>query len=129
MLHRLCGPPSIPLSFTLASILPRRDTYRVSYDTAYHKYTTSSIHRLQLRLPGYLILFAPLAFVSECQYWPSKVPSQLVFFPISTHFTAPPEIPFTSTILKIYSFFCRFWVKPKDLTTDLNIHLQTLYAQ
>jgi len=26
MLHRLCGPPSIPLSFTLASILPRRDT-------------------------------------------------------------------------------------------------------
>ncbi len=33
MLHRLCGPPSIPLSFTLASVLPRRDTYRVSYDT------------------------------------------------------------------------------------------------
>ncbi len=33
MLHRLCGPPSIPLSFTLASILPRRCTYRVSYGT------------------------------------------------------------------------------------------------
>ena len=26
MLHRLCGSPSIPLSFTLASILPRRGT-------------------------------------------------------------------------------------------------------
>ena len=23
MLHRLCGPPSIPLSFTLAGVLPR----------------------------------------------------------------------------------------------------------
>jgi len=52
-----------------------------------------------------------------------------VFFPISTHFTTPPEIPFTSIILKINSFFCRFWVKPKALTKDLNIHLQTLYAQ
>ncbi len=27
MLHRLCGPPSIPLSFKLAFVLPRWDTY------------------------------------------------------------------------------------------------------
>ena len=33
MLHRLCGPPSIPLSFNLAAVLPRRCAYRVSYDT------------------------------------------------------------------------------------------------
>ena len=33
MLHRLCGPPSIPLSFSLAAVVPRRSTYRVSYDT------------------------------------------------------------------------------------------------
>ncbi len=33
MLHRLCGSPSIPLSFNLATILPRRNTYRVSYGT------------------------------------------------------------------------------------------------
>ncbi len=33
MLHRLCGPPSIPLSFSLATVLPRRCTYRVSYGT------------------------------------------------------------------------------------------------
>ncbi len=33
MLHRLCGPPSIPLSFSLATVLPRRCTYRVSYAT------------------------------------------------------------------------------------------------
>ncbi len=33
MLHRLCGPPSIHLSFNLAAVLPRRSTYRVSYAT------------------------------------------------------------------------------------------------
>ena len=33
MLHRLCGPPSIPLSFNLAAVLPRRRAYRVSCDT------------------------------------------------------------------------------------------------
>jgi hypothetical protein len=31
MLHRLCGPPSIHLSFNLAAVLPRRSTYRVSF--------------------------------------------------------------------------------------------------
>src|ERR1700731_978855 len=34
MLRRLCGPPSIPLSFSLAAVLPRRIAYRVSYGTA-----------------------------------------------------------------------------------------------
>ncbi len=59
MLHRLCGPPSIPLSFTLASILPRRCTYRLSYGTDARMAPTPSAHRLQRGLPGYLILFAP----------------------------------------------------------------------
>src|SRR5436309_10998573 len=34
MLHRLCGPPSIPLSFSLATVLPRRIAYRVSFGTS-----------------------------------------------------------------------------------------------
>jgi hypothetical protein len=34
MLHRLCGPPSIPLSFSLATVLPRRGAYCVSFVTA-----------------------------------------------------------------------------------------------
>ncbi len=33
MLHRLCGPPSIPLSFSLATVVPRRGTYRVNFGT------------------------------------------------------------------------------------------------
>src|SRR4029450_1985081 len=33
MPRRLCGPPSIPLSFSLAAVLPRRGTYCVSCGT------------------------------------------------------------------------------------------------
>ncbi|KAG9438526.1 hypothetical protein H6P81_021526 [Aristolochia fimbriata] len=65
--------------------------------------TAPGIHRLRLGLLGYLIPFAPLAFVSQCQCRPSRVLSPLVFFPISTHFTAPPEIPSAPTVLQLVS--------------------------
>ncbi len=84
MLHRLCGPPSIPLSFTLASILPRRCTYRVSYGTENSTSPTPSAHRLQRGLPGYLILFAPHAFAPQRQSMARSLPSPSVFFLIST---------------------------------------------
>lgn len=89
---------------------------------------TPSIHRLRLGLLGYLIPFAPLAFVSQCQCRPSRVLSPLVFFPISTHFTAPPEIPSAPTVLQLGSFHRLSRVEPWDLTADLKSHLQTLYA-
>ena len=91
--------------------------------------TALSIHRLRLGLLGYLIPFAPLAFVSQCQCRPSRVLSPLVFFPISTHFTAPPEIPSAPTVLQLGSFHRLSRVEPWDLTADLKSHLQTLYAQ
>ena len=59
-----------------------------------------SFHRLRLRLQGYLILFAPVAFVSQCQSRPSRAPSPLVFSLKSTHFTVTLGIPSTSTALK-----------------------------
>ncbi len=74
---------------------------------------TPSAHRLPLGLPGYLILFAPLAFVPERQYRARKPPSPLVFFLISTHFTATPGIPLSSPVLKIGGFECRPPVKPR----------------
>ena len=80
-----------------------------------------------LGLLGYLIPFVPLAFVSQCR--PCKVLSPLVFFPISTHFTAPPEIPFAPTVLQLGSFHRLSRVEPWDLTADLKSHLQTLYVQ
>ncbi|KAL9340623.1 hypothetical protein Peur_066842 [Populus x canadensis] len=58
-----------------------------------------------------------------------RVLSPLVFFPISTHFTAPPEIPFAPTVLQLGSFHRLSRVEPWDLTADLKSHLQTLYAQ
>ena len=97
MLHRLCGPPSIPLSFILANVLPRWDTYHFRLATQLTNVSrTASIHRLRRGLPGYLILFAPHAFVHQRQYRLSDLPSQLVFCVISKHFTATLHIPATS---------------------------------
>jgi ABC-type uncharacterized transport system ATPase subunit len=59
-----------------------------------------------------ILILAPLAVVSQCQLWPSTVLSPLVFFLISTHFTATLGIPCTSTILKSDSFHCFPRVKP-----------------
>jgi hypothetical protein len=97
MLHRLCGPPSIPLSFILANVLPRWDTYHFRLATQpTNAGRTASIHRLRRGLPGYLILFAPHAFVHQRQYSVSDLPSQSVFYVISKHFTATLHILATS---------------------------------
>ncbi len=61
---------------------------------------TPSAHRLRRGLPGYLILFATHAFEAQCQLRTRKPPSLLVFFLISTHFTATPGIPLSSSALK-----------------------------
>ena len=128
MLRCLCGSPSIPLSFILANVLPRRDTYRVSFDTEYY-YPTSSIHRLGRGLPGYLILFAPHAFEPQRQLSSSKPPSPLVFLLISTHFTATLGIPLASPILKGCSFESSSGVEPRDFTPNLHLRLHALYTQ
>jgi hypothetical protein len=100
MLHRLCGPPSIPLSFNLAVVLPRWLTYRFRLVTQLRRAETTSKHRLGRGLPGYLILFDPHAFVPQRQFRSSQLPSQLVFYDISMHFTATCHIPPTSTSFK-----------------------------
>ncbi len=69
---------------------------------------TPSAHRLPPGLPGYLILFAPPAFAPQCQYRTRKPPSPPVFLLISTHFTATPGIPLSSSVLKIHSFAGRW---------------------
>src|SRR5439155_1273001 len=90
---------------------------------------TPSIHRLGLGLPGYLILFAPLAFVPQRQLWSSAPLSPRVFLQISTHFTATPAIPRASPTLKHGSFGSSLWVKPRDFTPNLPHRLRTLYTQ
>ena len=66
MFLRLCGPPSIPLSFTVAGVLPRWNTYRFRL-AADCLSPTASIHRLLCGLPGYLILFDPRTFELQRQ--------------------------------------------------------------
>src|ERR1700737_1636322 len=129
MLHRLCGPPSIPLSFSLAAVLPRRSAYWVSCGTKWVIHLTPSTQRLRLGLPGYLIPFAPPAFVPPRQNESREPPSPLVFLPISTHFTATPGIPLPSTRLKVRSIKAVPRVEPGYFNLDLRSRLRTLYAQ
>ncbi len=125
----LVRAPSIPLSFNLAIVLPRWDTYCVNCGTEGVRPPTPSIHRLQRGLPGYLILFAPHAFAPQRQLLSSRSPSPLVFLLISTHFTATLGIPSASPVLKKNSFKCRLWVEPTVFTSDLLSRLHALYTQ
>ncbi len=77
---------------------------------------TPSVHRLGRGLPGYLILFAPHAFVPQCQLHSREPPTPLVFFLISTHSTATPRIPLSSPALKPRSFGRRSTVERWDFT-------------
>ncbi len=90
------------------------------------KLLSSSTHRLQPGLPGYLIPFAPLAFVPQRQKRPSVPLSPPAFLPISTHFTAPLEVPHTPISLKPDSLERSSSVEPRDFTPYLSSRLRTL---
>ena len=75
-----------------------------------------SAHRLRPGLPGYLIPFAPLAFASQRQKTSRSSLSPRAFLPISTHFTAPPEVPAPPTFLQTGRFGARSPVKPGDFS-------------
>ncbi len=128
-LRCLCGSPSIPLSFNLAAVVPRRLTCALAPAPAGLRPSTPSQHRLRLGLPGFLIPFAPLAFVFERQVQPRWPPSPLVFLRISTHFTTTPGIPPPSAALKPSSIGQPLRVEPRDFMPDLLDRLNTLYAQ
>ena len=125
MFLRLCGPPSIPLSFNLAVVLPRWMAYRFRLATDCLSPAVSH-HRLQRGLPGYLILFDPHAFVPQRQLRLREMPSQSVFCVISKHFTATPHIPPTATVLQHDSINGSSHVEHGDFTADLTRRLRTL---
>ncbi len=85
---------------------------------------TISIHRLRRGLPGYLIRFAPHAFVPQRQKYPSRLPTLLVFFLISTHFTATLGIPATPDTLEFISLNNRLPVEPIVFITHLTNRLR-----
>jgi hypothetical protein len=79
---------------------------------------TPSHHRLQPGLPGYLILFAPLAFAPQRQCLSRKPPSPQMFLLISTHFTATPGIPLPSPALQPSGFSGTSPVEPGAFTQN-----------
>ncbi len=85
-----------------------------------------STHRLGLGLPGYLIPFAPLAFAPQRQKRSSTSLSPPAFLLISTHFTAPPEVPHTPTSLELASIKGTSPVELEDFTPDLASRLRAL---
>jgi hypothetical protein len=86
----------------------------------------TSTHRLGLGLPGYLIPFAPLAFAPQRQKRSSRALSPPAFLLISTHFTAPPEVPSAPTSLERTSFQGTSPVKLGAFTPDLIRRLRAL---
>ena len=86
----------------------------------------ASTHRLRPGLPGYLIPFAPLAFVPQRQTRSSVSLSPPAFLPISTHFTAPPEVPHTPISLQLASLGRNSPVEPGAFTPYLTSRLRTL---
>ena len=75
-----------------------------------------SAHRLRPGLPGYLIPFAPLAFASQRQKTSRSSLSPRAFLPISTHFTAPPEVPAPPTSLQAGRIGAPSPVEPGDFS-------------
>ncbi len=72
MLHRLCGSPSIPLSFNLAVVLPGGVLNALAAALGGNPLTLST-HRLRRGLPGYLILFDPHALAHRQSVTDQKV--------------------------------------------------------
>ena len=122
---RLCGPPSIPLSFNLAVVLPRWITYRFRFTTDSMP-PTVSYHRLPCGLPGYLILFDPHTLVPQRQSRPRQLTSLSVFCVISMHFTATLHIPPASPKFQYGSFYGTPHIEYGHFTTDLPCRLRTL---
>ncbi len=85
----LVRTPVNSFEFHCCQRTPQVDHLTLRLD-AYGVLHSSSDHRLRRGLPGYVILFAPHAFVPERQLRSSKLPSLSVFFMVSMHFTATP---------------------------------------
>ena len=124
----MLAPVTSGLSFSLATVDPRRLASRVSCSTQI-KTQILSEHSLGHGLPGYLILFAPHAFTSQSQERPKQLLSLSVFLLISTDLTPPLRIPLSSIFLQTYSIKSSSQVKLGDCTFNLQILLHVLYAQ
>ncbi len=129
MLHRLCGPPSIPLSFNLATVLPRRCTYRVSSDAErdnppHIKCTPFRAGTTRVSNPVCSPSFRASASVSvQRAAFATGVPLDIYAF----HRYTENSALLSGTLDR--SFECHSAVKLRDFTSDIRNRLRTLYAQ
>ncbi len=100
MFLRLCGPPSIPLSFTVAGVLPRWDAYRFRSGTQGLNAPDTQHPSFTARTTRVSNPVRSRAFVPQRQWRHGTLPSQSGFCAISMHFTATPRIPHASAALK-----------------------------
>ena len=125
----LVRAPVHSLSFNLAVVLPRWNTYVCNCGTEGVSPPTPSIHRLQRGLPGYLILFAPPRFrasasvVVQQAAFATGVPPNIYAFHRYTRNSA------CLSDTQEEQFKCSLWVKPIDFTSDLLSRLHALYTQ
>ncbi len=129
ILHRLCRPPSISLSFNLATVLPRRHIYRVSFatdgvDSAHSKCAPFRARTTRVSNPVCSPSFrASVSGVVQGLAFATGVPLDIYAFHCYTENSSPPPT------LKRDSIQCHFRVEPGDFTSNLPCHLRTLYAQ
>ncbi len=83
-----------------------------------------SVQCLLLGLQGYLIPFAPLAFIPHCQNRAGRMPSLLLVQKGSAHFTGTPTVLLTSPGLELGSISCSSTLKRQDFTRDLSSKLR-----
>lgn len=83
-----------------------------------------SVQCLLLGLHGYLIHFAPLAFIPHCQNRSCRTPSRLLVHMGSEHFTATPYVLSAPPGLSLAVSFARRNLKSPDFTKDLQDKLR-----
>ena len=129
MLHRLCGPPSIPLSFSLATVLPRRGTYRVSSGTEGLNTPNTKCPSFTARTTGVSNPVRSPSFRASASVIVQKVAFATGVLP---NLYAFHRYTWNSTFLsdtQEYQFLSPHEVEPRTFKTDLISRLRALYAQ
>ena len=127
MLHRLCGPPSIPLSFTLASILPRRCTQRVCFGTglapdAWCTSFTARTTRVSKPVRSPRLRASASVHGQASAFATGVLPEIYRFHPSSRNSDAP-------SCTQARQFQAHHGVEPRTFTPGLTGRLRALYAQ